>query len=234
MSKYNIPVFICNDKIIENRLSKDSSTRIIIPDNELLKECIIYFFDELTKENNETRLKQLEKELNYFINHRNLSQITLDFSIKETRTIEEVPFDKPSEYNFEKGKKKENIKDDNFFEMFGFNDEVAIKEKEQQLKNEEKLKKQPKEKKSKVIEEIKSKPEVIQEELNEKDIEYCNHLKERFIFIDYHFERLYHSVYLIALFQEKNGNRLVLIKFNNNYLLTNEWYLEEYKGEKRI
>ena len=231
MNKYNVPIIATSVAIIENRLSKGNSLILNIPNDKLLIECIKFFFDEIIKENNESRIKLLEKELNYFCTHSDTEQFSFDLDLKETRTIEEVPFDKPKQYNFDKGKKKDKVEVDMFLEMFGYEDEIAIKEKEEKIKKENKTNKTAKQKKEKVLEEKKIKPEVIQEQLNAKDIEYCEYLKKRFIFIDYQFERLYNSVYLIALFKENNGNKLVLIKFNNNYLLTNDWYLKLYKGE---
>ena len=134
MSKYNIPIIRTENNIIENRLSNKNSNILIIPDEKLLIDCIVYFFDKIIEENNETRIKQLEKELNYFCNYSKVEQFSLDFSIKETRTIEEVPFDKPAAYNFKKGTKKDKIEEDNFSLMFGYEDDVAIEQKKQKEK----------------------------------------------------------------------------------------------------
>ena len=228
MSKYNIPIIRTENNIIENRLSNKNSNILIIPDEELLIDCILYFFDKIIEENNETRIKQLEKELNYFCNYSKVEQFSFDFSIKETRTIEEVPFDKPAVYNFNKGTKKDKIEEDNFSLMFGYEDDVAIEQKKQK----EKLVKQKKSEKIKVEKEVIREPEIIQESLNENDIKKCDELKERFKFINYQFERLYHSTYLIAIFKDNNNCELVLIKFaKDDYLLTNYFYLKRLKGE---
>lgn len=227
MSKYNVPIIRTENNIIENRLSNKNSNILIIPDEKLLIDCIVYFFDKIIEENNETRIKQLEKELNYFCNYSKVEQFSLDFSIKETRTIEEVPFDKPAAYNFNKGTKKDKIEEDNFSLMFGYEDDVAIEQKKQK----EKPVKQKKSKKIKDEKEVIREPEIIQESLNDNDIKKCDKLKERFKFINYQFERLYHSTYLIAIFKDNNNCELVLIKFNNDYLLTNKGYLNLFKGE---
>lgn len=228
MKNYDIPIIATITEVIENRLNNNKNKIIYIPEDELLKECIIYFFDELIKENNESRIKLLEKELNYFYNHSLSQQSILDFSFKETRTIEEVPFDKPAEYNFHKGSKKEKEEVDNFSQMFGYEDEVALKNKKQ-----EEQKKTTKKVSSVKIkqQEIKKEPEIIQTELLKQDIDYCELLKEKFVFVKYELERIYHSCYLIAHFKTKDNIELVLIKFKNSYLLTNKCYLYTLKGE---
>lgn len=224
--KINIPLFVNKegDIYFGDLLSSQKKEKILVPSNKILKDNLKKIELALIEENNEIRLKKIEQSIKEWLNYED-NQITLNLKIEDGRTFDDEEY-KIGKTRYFRKTKIEN-ESDNFFEMFGFEDEVSIKEKEEKQKKESKTQT----KKSKESQKIKREPEIIQTELNDNDLKYCDKLKERFIFINYQFERLYHSVYLIANFETKDNNKLVLIKFKNDYLLTNESYLKSYKGE---
>lgn len=229
--KINIPLIVTsNNEIIFGKQLSNSNKVIVLDGGEFFKHSLAEFEKTLVEENNQHRLKRLEFEINAIINFEEFEGLGIDF--RDTSLITEEEYFLPSNYGIH-NRNKLPEDDDMFSEMFGYDDEISAKEKEEKLKKENKTKPKTKNKtkKQKENNEIKKEPEIIQETLNDQDILYCDHLKARFKFIEYHFERLYHSTYSIALFEDNYAMQYILLKFNNNYLLTNKCNLQLYKGE---
>lgn len=248
--KINIPILYTRNGIeIFKGLAKNINRRILIDDNEILIFALQEFEKALLEENNESRLKLLEKEFNYVLNYGKEENLGFDFDFKETRTLDEVAYIQPPEYNFHKGKKTKDDEQEGFGGIFSVEEKIIV---EKPLKNTFSKEIQVKEVledvssldieefnliEESIIEEIieidlEPEPEYI---LSEKDLDKINQIcsNERFELLEKRNDKIQNTIYLIAIFLHKEYNqKLYLLSFYNDYLLTNEYAYLCYRGDK--
>lgn len=247
--RINIPILYTRNGIeIFSNLAKNKNKRILIDDNEILIFALQEFERALVEENNESRLKLLEKEFNYVLNYGNNENIGFDLDFKEIRTLEEVEYIQPPEYNFHKGKKQKDDEQEGYRGIFSVEEEIFT---EKPLKTvfsqeiqvepicnntiidvdefniiEEEVIEEPE-----IILDLEPEPEYV---LSEKDLEKIKEIEndERFKLLELKNEKIQNTIHLIAIFLYKDYNQeLYLLSFYNNYLLTNEYAYLCYKGE---
>lgn len=248
--KINIPILYTRNGIeIFKGLAKNTNRRILIDEDEILIFALQEFEKALLEENNESRLKLLEKEFNYILNYGKEENLGFDFDFKETRTLEEVAYIQPPEYNFHKGKKTKNDEQEGYGGIFNTNEdnclstplkntflqEIQVKEVLEDVSSldteEFNIIKEP------IIEEvieIDLEPE-LEYILSEKDLNKINQISsnEKFELLEKRNDKIQNTIYLIAVFFYKSYNqKIYLLSFYDDYLLTNEYAYLCYKGDK--
>lgn len=242
--RINIPILYTRNGIeIFSDLAKNKNNRILIDDNEILIFALQEFEKALVEENNESRLKLLEKEFNYVLNYGKEENIGFDLDFKETRTVEDVDNITFLECSFKKGKKSKINEQEGFGGIFSIEKEneaptplKTVFSQKIQVDNQTMFDLDE----FNIIEDrciIEPIVEIIEEPepeyvLSEKDLEKIKEIENdgRFKLLELKNERVQKTIHLIAIFLHEDYNQeLYLLSFYNNYLLTNEYTYLCYK-----
>lgn len=127
--KSKLPLLIDKDNnviagnCLRNNFKNDDDINCVIlkNSNDFIADTIYEFENAVAEENSIERFYAIESELSKYIKNENTNIETFTlFDSKETRCITEELFIPPPPYNFKKHKRKEEVEDENEFNLFNY------------------------------------------------------------------------------------------------------------------